>query len=372
MMSRAFALSAAAVLAGSILFAFAAGAPQTGKDTPVHLSLPDPAGMEARRHIFISGHSLTDRPVPYFLSEIADASGLPIVWNRQHIGGSSIRSRSFGDDAARPWSGFSAGTDPEGRPIDVLAELRAPEVPEAGPYDILLITEQHRLLDTLLWQDTVTHLGAYQDRFVAANPQGQTFFFTPWLDVSDKSDLADWIAYERAAWPVWQCTVARVNDRIAAEGRPDRIFMIPVSLALADLMAHLRDDPALPGFAFADDRQAADAIFSDDVHLTPVGNYFVAALTFHAIYGRLPGPGAPSPIPAGQAETLRQFAAAFMDRYRETTPTFDSAACASGPGLPFILHYTGYVERTYTRAERGYLRSRIQQVRDTLRFAFRL
>ena len=96
---------------------------------------------------------------------------------------------------------------------------------DGKPYDVLLITEQHRLLDALLWQDTKQYLRAYRDRFISSNPQAEILFFTPWISLSDKDDPMEWISYERAAWPVWQCSrhlcdidrqLSPINDRSGA------------------------------------------------------------------------------------------------------------------------------------------------------------
>jgi hypothetical protein len=88
-------------------------------------SLPEDGETPAVQKIFISGHSLTDRPMPEMLAAIAEDSGQPITWNMQHIGGSSIKQRSHGAGDQSPWSGYGDGTDKDGAPIDVRDELSA-------------------------------------------------------------------------------------------------------------------------------------------------------------------------------------------------------------------------------------------------------
>lgn len=342
--------------------------PSSSEEPKVYALLPAPGEMDAKRHVFVSGHSLTPRPMLEFISQISAAVDMPIVWNSQNLNGSSIKDRSFGRDESRAWSGFQTGTDAAGGPIDALAEIKSPSMADADKYDILLITEQHRLLDSLLWQQTEIYLRAYQERFIQSNPEGEVFFFTPWISLSDKKNASDWIEYERAAMPVWQCVVARVNDQSSNHGPAHPIRIVPASLALAELVDHLIKNPSTPGFAHQSPRAIVDTFFEDDVHLTAAGNYFMAALTFQAIYGELKADDIPSALASDKAHTLRKLAADFLARYRADNPTFDSQACGDRPSLSFILKYTGYIERAYVRPEKGYVAANVQRFRDAWRF----
>jgi hypothetical protein len=370
-MKRLALLSTAAVVvgvAGLMITTSAISTPSSSGVPTVYALLPAPGEMDTKRHIFVSGHSLTPRPMLEFMSQIAAAVDMPIIWNGQNLNGSSIKDRSFGRDETRAWSGFQTGEDAAGGPIDALAEMQSPSKRDAGTYDVLLITEQHRLLDSLLWQQTETYLRAYQERFVQSNPSGEVFFFTPWISLSDKNDARDWIEYERAAMPVWQCVVAKVNDQRSSQEPGHAIHIVPASLALADLVNHLINNPSTPGFADQSAREIVDTFFEDDVHLTAAGNYFMAALTFQAIYGELKADDIPSALASDKAHTLRKLAAAFVARYRADNPTFDSQACGDRPSLSFIVKYTGYIERAYVRPEKGYLAANVQRFRDVWRF----
>ncbi|MGE8104790.1 hypothetical protein ACQKP1_14000 [Allorhizobium sp. NPDC080224] len=331
------------------------------------VSLPDPQEMIGKRRIFVSGHSLTARPMPDFLQEITAVSGLAISWDGQHADGSSIKDRSFGQDPSRPWTGFERGQSASGNAANVLATLKKGAVDDK-PYDVLLITEQHGLLDALLWQDTKRYLRAYRDRFISFSPQAEILFFTPWISLSDKNDLSDWITYERAAWPVWRCAVADVNQGLKGVEGSRPIGMIPASLALAALLENLQQNPDQPGFERLKGRHLTDAFFSDTVHLTPLGSYFVAALTASALYGDLPAKDYPRSIPAEQAMTLQRFAANFIAANRRSGPTF-GVECSKTVGWAFVAHYTGYVEKAYHREEMGYVRAKLRRVRNLLRFA---
>lgn len=359
------AVTLVVVVAGVVAYRAIAGDART----PAFQAFAEPVDVEEKRTVFISGHSLTNRPMPDMLAGIAESAGMPISWNMQYLAGSSIRARSIGVDGQPAGSGFSAGTDPDGQALDVLEELRKPSMPAGRPYDLLLITEQHRLLDVLRWNDTAGALRAYQDAFIAANAQGKSYFTTPWLDLSDRGDPADWIAYERSAWLVWQCVVATVNKTLADDGRADRIHLVPASLALAELVAYLHASPGEPGFEGLHGERLIDTLFTDRVHLTPLGNYFIAAVTFSAIYGKPVAGPIPSTIDRSRAEALAEFAERFVSTYSRQSPRF-GGECASRIPLSFAAHYSSYVERTYLREERGYWGGKLAAARNLLRFAW--
>ena len=136
---------------------------------------PGEQHMPVPQRMFVSGHSLTNEPLPSDLSAIASGFGFQFSWNWQHLEGSTIKQRSRGDASGNaPWTGYAHGFDYANRPIDVLAELRRPTRHPDRPYDALLITEQHSLLGTLVWNDTVRHLRDFHDRFIEHNAHDVT------------------------------------------------------------------------------------------------------------------------------------------------------------------------------------------------------
>jgi hypothetical protein len=270
----------------------------------------------ASASMFISGHSLTD-PLPEHLILIAQSMGTGIEWNRQSLPGSAIRirTRGLGENEAA-WGGYRTGANREGENMDVLSELRAPQTIGAPAYDVLLITEQHGLLGSLVWNDTVRYLRHYHDRFIEANPNGTTYLYAPWISLNDKSDPRRWIAYERLAAPIWQCIASRVNVALAHEGRADRIVTIPVALALAELIDRAISPEGIPGVSRMSVRDTVDALVSDDVHVSETGAYFVSLVTYSAVYRRSPvGSSFPVSISPEAALALQRFAWGFVDRF---------------------------------------------------------
>ncbi len=194
--------------------------------------------------------------------------------------------------------------------------MKSPRTISAPRYDVLLITEQHGLLGSLVWNDTVRYLRHFHDRFIEANPTGTTYFYAPWIGLNDKSDPRRWIAYERLAAPIWQCVASRVNVALAHEGRTDRIVTIPVALALAELIDRAISPEGIPGVSRASVRDTVDSLVSDDVHVSETGAYFVSLVTYSAVYRRSPvGASSPVSIAPEAALALQRFAWDFVDRF---------------------------------------------------------
>jgi hypothetical protein len=326
---RGWRVLGAGALSLSLLWSTAACGP-AGPQVAARGEPPALPALPARdsARIFVSGHSLTDAPMPGDLARIARSLDTPAWVNHQMVIGSSIRARTRGVDGSAPWSGYSQGVNREGEGMDVLAELRAPRtVP--GPYEVLLVTERHDLGGILAWEDPVRALRHLHERLIAANPQAQTYFYEPWSSVADLDRPGDWVAYERAATPLWQCLATRVNLSLEAEGRADRIRTVPAASALAHLVARAVDAPGLPGLSRpgAPASETLALLFTDRVHLTRLGSYYMALVNYAAIYGRSPvGAWAPEDIDAAQAQALQQVAWSFASA-APAQPALSLPAC---------------------------------------------
>ena len=270
--------------------------------------------------LFISGHSLVDQPLPDYVEAIGKSLKTPLQWNRHYQVGSSIAARSRGKQSAHgAWDGYRTGANRTGEGLDVVAELRRPGTVSGEHYDALLITEQHGLLGSLTWHDTVRYLRHYHERLIEGSPQAKTYFFEPWLSINDKSDPRRWIAYERAASPIWQCIATRVNVSLQAEGRADRISSVPAGAALAHLVDLATRPSGLPTITLGSVRATVDSLVADDVHLTQLGTYYSALVNYSVLYGKSPvGAWHPQSVSAAQAAALQTVAWEFVTDYLRT------------------------------------------------------
>lgn len=290
--------------------------PSTQAPAPTPAPIPAPApgaaltDARASARIFFSGHSLIDNPLPDYVASIAQSLNTPLSWNQQNIPGSPIRFRTRGSDMnASSFPGYSTGKNRTGSGMNVISELRQPQTIAGQRYDTLVLTERHDIVPTLMWENTVAYTRHFHDRLIEGNPQAKTYLYHSWLGVPNKSSPANWVSYERAAAPAWQCVATRVNQSLQQAGRGDRVVYMPAGLALASLVEQATQGSGVPGVTGGSVRETVDRIFSDDVHLTPLGIYYMALVNYASVYRRSPaGAWAPSSLSATQAQSLQAVA----------------------------------------------------------------
>jgi hypothetical protein len=264
-------------------------------------SLPESAPPRATVRAFYSGHSLSDG-IPAEVQAIAQSRGQSLEYQFQSIPGSLIRQRTKGENPDAPdWPGFRAGQNREGSGLDVEAELRRrpAHVPNPDAYDVLVVTERHDLPYAIYDEHTIDYLRVLQDRLIEGNPQAQDYLYHSWLEI-DLDAPEHFVRYERDALPLWECVASAVNRGLEADGRRDRVRVLPGATALAELVEQLARG-ALPGASGATARERIQPLFSDRVHLTPLGRYFIGAVHYAALFGQSPEG---SPAPAGVSPEL--------------------------------------------------------------------
>ncbi|MFN7023929.1 MAG: hypothetical protein ACK4QP_05305 [Pseudorhizobium sp.] len=310
------------------------------------------------RSILISGHSLTDMPYPSLLHQALTGLGGDLTVTSQQFPGASIRQRlgrSDGNAAHAPQS-----LDPA-RPgfAEVLA-LRS--------YDVLIITERNGLLDAVAWEDTLSSLHSAQQRFRSANPGAAIYFFIPWIGVSDIQAPRQWIAYEQQAHAMWSCVVGTVNAQNAAKGHPGDIIVLPTALALAYLAQSLTSSPEVAGFEGLDEGEKMRLIFTDDVHLTPLGVSYVSFLTSAWLSGAAP----PQPSSTQDDQLTRQHIQlqAIGRRFLQEHPwpQAPQERCPIARRLAFVVHYVAYTGQS--QPQTGTLAYGWRQVTRLLQFTW--
>lgn len=304
------------------------------------------AGTSPARNVFWSGHSLTDPPIPQMLAEISDSFGVAMRWNRQSMAGASMEARTRG----RPpnpdgWDGYRQGSNRDTAGLDLLEEFRTSASVGGDGYDVLVITEVHDFLWSLVHGDTVRLLRHYHERFIEGNPAAQTYFYQSWLNLYDRDDPRTWIAYEQAAEPVWQCIATRVNTSLAAEGRADRLLFIPAGLALTELVAVATRDAGIAGLSAASVPATLDLIFRDTVHLTDAGSYFVALVVYAFVNGASPaGAWSPDTMTETTAVQLQQLAWRFRNDYLRNNRPLTLEECSTVVRTSFAEQFWRFLD----------------------------
>ena len=300
----------------------------------------DTANHEMKR-FFISGHSLMDSPVGRYLARISQSARKPVAWDQQIIIGSTLafRNRSAGKDKR----GFKTSRIP-----DVFQKLARRKT----PFDTLIVTEASGSLAPVIWNNTVRHLRFMHDRFIESNAAGRTYFYESWTTIRDRSDLSSWIAIERGGSALWGCVATRINASLEREGRADRITPLPTGWGLAELVDAITGG-RLPPFE-ADTPTTLERFFKDDIHLKPIGRYYIALLSYVGVTGRSPvGLWHPAEVSKAHAAVLQQFAVDFFKNAFGTRTERNLPECRAWVESRFCDQWNAYMSRPQRRCH-GY------------------
>lgn len=291
-----------------------ANQPPTGDDagpTADGGTPPEGGTPLTRARVLFSGHSLSDNPLADHVHAIAQDRGKDHDWQQQIGIGSPLRARTWGSGA---WAGYSTGKNRTGQDLNLLDEIADPQTIGAGErYTHLVVTDRHDIPEVIRWEDTVGNLRHYHDRMVAANSAAHTYLYHTWLEL-DKASPQPWIDHEKQALGAWECAASKVNLTLEAAGRTDRVTVLPGGAALVHLVEAMIADQ-ITGIT-GTTPQKLDLIFSDDVHLTNLGMYFMAAVQYAAVYRSSPvGAPAPSGLDAATVADLQDLAWTFVTTY---------------------------------------------------------
>ncbi|TVQ41682.1 MAG: hypothetical protein EA370_01410 [Wenzhouxiangella sp.] len=221
-----------------------------------------PASADQPGSVFLIGHSLVNHHMPTMLEALAQDAGLSYSGGRQIINGANLQWQWNNSHTAE-------GMD---------ARLALP----SGDWDVLVMTEAVPLANHLTWSDTFTFAANFHDLALSANAQTRTYVYETWHCINsglpagcewDDNDDIPWRDRLDQDLSQWQ----GIADHLNAEFSGPEVSLVPAGQAMALLY-----DRALagevPGIGHAFD------LFSDDIHLTDAGNYFVALVMFATIF----------------------------------------------------------------------------------------
>lgn len=279
---------------------------------------------------FYSGHSLSDG-VPEVVELIARSLGHGLDFETQSMGYSLLRQRTKGEvPSGSDWTGYRAGSNRGGAGLNVAEELRQPRRLTSGDkYDVLVVTERHDLPAIARKERTAFYLTDMAKHLMAGNPDAQVLLYHTWLHL-DPDAPWPWIDYERAVLPMWECIASRANLDLPARGNVPRVRVLPGGGALAELVAALWDGK-VPGVAGTSPGERVRLLFSDSVHMSDAGRYFIALVHYAVLFGRNPEgaaiPASLAPETGRYMQTLAwQYAASYGQR-ADAAARRDMATC---------------------------------------------
>jgi hypothetical protein len=256
------------------------------------------SAWKPRDHIraFYSGHSLSEG-VPEVVEQIARSLGHRLDFETQSMGYSLLRQRTKGEvPSASEWPGYRAGSNRGATGLNVAEELRQPRRLASGDkYDALVVTERHDLPAIARKERTAFYLTDMARHLLTGNPDAEVLLYHTWLNL-DPDAPWPWIDYERAVLPMWECVASRANLDLPARGNVPRVRVLPGGGALAELAAAMWEGK-VPGVAGTSPGERVRLLFSDNVHMSDAGRYFIALVHYAVLFGRNPeGAAIPTPL----------------------------------------------------------------------------
>lgn len=219
------------------------------------------APARPRLRVLYVGHSLVNTDMPAMARSVARGLGIDFTSDAELIDGGSLE---------RHWKGDVRSTGVRAR--DALAR---------GDYDVVVLTEAVNLDDHLRWSAPATYAARWFGLARTHRADASLYFYETWhhrdrprhaTGLPLVPSLRSWREHLDSDLGKWEHIVDRAI-RLDADARPGAaaldVHLVPGGQALAALVDAIRTGE-VPGLA------DEATLFADEIHLTDLGNYFVA------------------------------------------------------------------------------------------------
>ena len=281
--------------------------------------LPAVAGAQTplseSRAVFV-GHSLLNYDMVEIVKGLAESKGLVIRRAAQSNVGTNIINN---------WRWCRRSAYPNENPWWELACDAIDAGTDRGPYDTLVITQVN---NAIIDPSNPGNLGSTPDDynlflnlFLSRNPSGRAFFFTQWEGQGSPWHRgAEWTTQIQRELEFFERQVREIEQiSRSTYGHETDVNIIPANLALRDLII-AAESGRFPGVT------SRTQLLLDDVHLSPLGAYYIGCVIHSSIYqqspvgasGRTVGRwgGEITNLSPELARSLQQFAWDVVSRYR--------------------------------------------------------
>jgi hypothetical protein len=217
-------------------------------------------------NVYLLGHSLVNFSMPEMLNDLADNAGYTHNYNV---------TVGLGANLSWQW------TNPASSDGDLYYEV----LPTANN-DIFIATEAVPLLNHLLWSNTYEYADSFYTMAASYRPDIKFFIYETWHCTDSGTPLGcEWDENDELAWrtrldadlPNWQSIVNYINEQHPTANAQ----LVPAGQA----MAALYDSIAI---GTVPTLSSINQIFSDNIHLTDIGNYYIACVMYATIYQQSP------------------------------------------------------------------------------------
>lgn len=240
---------------------------------PVLLLVPHTSAQDL--HAFYVGHSLSDGVIEMVNSLAAHHPEVGFTFRYQSIPGSPLFYN---------WDAKQRDDYPVNDPFYCGFYEPSRGLPN-GSFTTLVLTESvpRRMANIA---DTYQYADSFLVYAKAFNPATKVFLYEVWHCLESGTptgcaydvDTAPWRQRLNDDLPMWHSVVDTLNARHPS---PEPVCLIPGGQAMAALYDSIQAGN-VPGIS------AIHQLFSDDIHLTDVGKYFVGCVHFATLYGTSP------------------------------------------------------------------------------------
>jgi len=223
------------------------------------------------------GHSLLNHEVPQILRLVAASKGRSITVFEQITNGATINAN---------WNHHAqAESHPEMK--NTYGDLREEIAKAKPPFDVLVLTERVAIKDAIQWEDTLGYTIKWRNHALQFNPKAKVYHYATWVGFhngewwKDVPDAATWRSRTLSDGKLYrQVSDQAVKDSRSLNGAP--IELVPGHRAMALLFDTL-EAGRLPWLG-----KNIRAVMVDDIHLKPVGNYYIACVMYATLFHESP------------------------------------------------------------------------------------
>ncbi len=219
---------------------------------------------------FYLGHSLVNFDMPAMVDGLAESAGKTSIYNQQIINGSPLK---YNYDNYATAQGLSYRT----------------AFPSGG-FTHFVVTEAVPLKGHLMYNDTYGYANNFYN-YAKNNNNGlpiKFYIYETWHCINtgtptgcayDNDDALTWQTRLQSDFPLWTGIVNHVRSQNVNEA--SSILLVPAGQAFYNLTTRINagNVPGITSYA---------SLFSDDIHLTNKGNYFVACVMYATIFKESP------------------------------------------------------------------------------------
>ena len=220
---------------------------------------------QSGERIFYLGHSLVNFNVPNMTEKLAQAAGQAQYYQA-----------NIGNGASLSWH-WTSPTTGEGDRWDTTLRNQS--------FGHFILTEAIALKPNIMYNNSYGYLDSFYNYAARKSPNHKMYIYETWHCInSGLPQGCEWDNESNIPWrtrlnndlALWEGMADHINKRI-----PNTCYMIPGGQGMAKLHDEINAG-RFPGFSSSRD------LFTDNIHLTDIGNYFIACIMYSVIHKKSP------------------------------------------------------------------------------------